>query len=90
MHPYRSIMVLAIDAGNLDPFINVCLSTGPAAGETCTARKTFPFSSAPEVRDILGWASIAFLSAADQLGDDGWTIEHHAGCEDGKELGLDA
>lgn len=90
MHPYRSIMVMGIDAGNDRPFINMTLSTGPSVDGACTAQKTFPFESAGEVRDIMGWASVAFLTAADHLSDDGWTIRHHADCQDGKEMDLDA
>lgn len=90
MHPYKSMHVMAIDAGTPEPFITMTLSTGPNVKHTCTAQKIFPMDRWDEVRDIIGWASHAFLSAADQLGEDGWTIEHHTGCDDCPEVTFDA
>ena len=90
MHGYRSISVLAIDSGQIPPHIVMSLTTGPHLETACHARKMFGMDDLGEVRDILGWASLAFLTAADELTADGWTITHHETCEDRKELDLDA
>lgn len=90
MHAYRSIHVMGIDGEQTKPFIMMTLSTGPSITRTCTATKRFGMDDLGEVRDILGWASMAFLTAADELTADGWEINHTQGCTDGKELDLDA
>lgn len=81
MHPYKSLVVLAIDSGP-KPFISMSLRNGDSAEMSCTAEKRFPMEEWGEVRDILGWASHAFLSAADQLAEDGWEIRHMPNCTD--------
>lgn len=81
MHGYKSLVVTAIDSGGT-PFISITLRTGDAFEATCSATKRFPMEEWGEVRDIIGWASHAFLSAADQLGEDGWQIRHAADCTD--------
>lgn len=81
MHPYKSLVVLAIDAGDR-PFITMTLRSGDSAERSCSAEKRFFMEEWGEVRDIIGWASHAFLSAADQLAEDGWEIRHLADCAD--------
>lgn len=90
MHEYTCMSILAIDSGVVDPFITMQLRRG-AQGETaCRAEKTFSMEEVGEVRSIIGWASLAFLQAADELSQDGWTIHHHPLCDDGKDMDLDA
>lgn len=81
MHEYKSLVVVAVDSGER-PFLNLALRTGHDSATACTASKTFPLEEWGEVRDIIGWASHAFLQAADELSEDGWKIEHTAACTD--------
>lgn len=81
MHGYKSLSVTARDSGE-DASITISLLTGRSQQATCYARKIFPMDQAPEVRDILGWASLAFLTAADELHEDGWEIVHAADCDE--------
>lgn len=89
MHLYKSLMVMAIDAGDR-PFINLSLRTGPDAKGSCTAEKRFPMEEWGEVRDIIGWASHAFLQAADELSQDGWEISHTPECAEDHLAASDA
>lgn len=88
MHEYRSIHVMAVDSGTVEPFVAMSLHSGPTAGAACVASKKFALDQLDEVRDILGWASVAFLTAADELREDGWTIKHASTCPEGAGHGL--
>lgn len=79
MHPYKTLLVTAIDTGG-DPYIVMTLRAGEDRDNACTARKVFDMERWDEVRDIIGWASHAFLSAADELTEDGWEISHVTDC----------
>ena len=89
MHEYKSLVVTAIDAGS-QPFISMTLRAGDDVHTACSASKRFPMEDAGEVRAIIGWASMAFLRAADELSEDGWEIRHTAECLQGHLDGIDA
>lgn len=89
MHGYKSLVLTAIDAGDT-PFISLTLRTGDHLTSACTATKRFTFDRWGEVRDILGWASHAFLNAADQLNEDGWELVHTADCSEAHMAVADA
>lgn len=85
MHTYKVMHFMAIDNGLAKPRITISLMSQPDRQGACRAWKEFPMEQWGEVRDIIGWASHAFLTAADQLNEDGWTIEHDSRCQDGQE-----
>lgn len=89
MHVYKSLLVVAVDAGER-PFINLTMRNGSSAENSCTASKSFPLEQWGEVRDILGWASHAFLSAAEELSEDGWEFRHTAECAEAHLVVADA
>jgi len=79
MHEGKTLAVTATDVGGDPEIIMTIKLTGPA-GTECWATKQFGFEAFAEVRDIIGWASVAFLAAADELGEDGWQIFHSPEC----------
>lgn len=86
MHPYKALAVTATDTGE-EPEIIMTMRAGDDATSACWATKRFGMERWDEVRDILGWASHAFLTAADQLSEDGWEIFHTADCAE-SHMGL--
>ena len=87
MHAYKSFHIMAIDAGKGRPFLTMTITMGPDVENTCTAQKTFGIEEMGEVRSILSWADHAYLSAGDQLTEDGWTVEHKGACPDAEGFG---
>ena len=79
MHKGMTLGVTATDTGT-QPEITMTIRMTNASGSECFATKQFGFESFPEVRDIIGWASVAFLAAADELGEDGWQMIHASDC----------
>lgn len=79
MHEGKTLAVTATDTGD-EPEIIMTIKLTNDSGSECWATKRFGFESFPEVRDIIGWASVAFLAAADQLAEDGWKLFHSPEC----------
>ena len=82
MHQYRALSVMAIDSGRGAPHISLEMRTGLSVEESCTAYKMIYMEQMDELRDMLGWASVAYLTAADELHEDGWKFRHGKGCPD--------
>lgn len=89
MHEYKTLGITVTDAGSTSEII-MTLRVGPDVQTACWAVKTFPMERWGEVRDIIGWASHAFLTAADQLSEDGWNIFHTAECTEAHLAAPDA
>lgn len=81
MHTYRSLHVMAIDAGKGRPFLSLTLIAGQDVEHTCNARKTFDLEGLAEVRDLIDWSAEAYAQAFDQLTEDGWDVVHHEHCQ---------
>ena len=86
MHTYRSLHVMAIDAGKGKPFLTITLVAGSGPDHTCTARKTFDLDGLAEVRDLIDWSAEAYAQAFDQLTGEGGSITHHEFCHKGDEV----
>lgn len=82
MHTYRSLHVMAIDAGKGRPFLTMTLVAGREVGHNCHAHKIFDLEGLAEVRDLIDWSAEAYAQAFDQLTEDGWDIVHHEDCQE--------
>lgn len=89
MHAFKSLAIIATDNGD-QRGISISLLNGPNRATTCYAYKRFDLAEAAEVRSIIGWASLAFLTAADELHEDGWQVVHMPECPDHNPAVLDA
>lgn len=80
MHTYRSLSVLALDAGTDTPFTTVSIRTGTSVKDACTATKTFKIEDLPQLRDLIAWSAEAYAQAFDHLHEDGWDMVHADDC----------
>jgi len=87
MHAYRSLHVMAIDAGKGRPFLSITITCGSSTEHVCTAQKSFDLEGLAEVRDLIDWSAEAYAQAFDQLTVEGWKVNHHEHCaKDGEVI----
>lgn len=79
MTPYASLSVSLI-SGQWSPHGDITVHLGETLATSCRATKRFVLADLGDWDDVLQFASLAFLAAADQLSEDGWEVVHSAEC----------